>query len=250
MVDTLWMESPNPSPTEARHVYWDIVEAVYPNHPPLDILEVGVYKGGLARALDDRVNVHSYTGVDPYIGSLADSYFHVYWNNRGDADAIYRNTKALFDAKGFTLVRDTSAGFWQKSTQEFDVIIVDGDHSYDFALWDMHHWFKRLRPNGLLMIDDYDNPQTPDVTKATTRFLHMDHGAIAHIGYQHYEFTNNDLEVPIGMSIVYVQRGPEHNESARAQDFPARHALPEMTLKLARNVYRMGRRNVGHSSLR
>jgi spermidine synthase len=228
---------------EARRVYWDILAAVYPDHPPLDILEIGVYKGGLARVLDDRVNVHSYTGVDPYVGSLADSYFHIYWKNQNDADVIYRDTKTLFDSKGYTLVRDSSAAYWQKCAQTYDVIIVDGDHSLAIALWDMHHWFKRLNPNGLLMIDDYDNPQTPEVTKAATRFLHMDQSAISRVGYKHFEFVNTDLEVPIGMSVVYAQHVPAACDAARVQDFPARLTFPELSLKLAKNMYRLGRRS-------
>jgi hypothetical protein len=111
----------------------------------------------------------------------------------------------------------------------------------------MHHWFKRLRANGLLMIDDYDNPQTPEVTKATTRFLHMDRSAIAHVGYKHYEFINNDLDIPIGMSIVYAQHTPEQCDSMKVQDFPARLTFPELGLKIAKNVYRLGRRNGAHS---
>jgi hypothetical protein len=240
-VDSLWIETPTSTPTDCRHIYWDIVAAIYPDRPPIDILEIGVYKGALVRLLDDSVNVRTYTGVDPYVGSVMDSYFHVYWNGTDEAGAIYRSTKDLFDAKGFTLVRNTSAAYWHECTQSFDVIIIDGDHSYDFALWDMHHWFKRLRPNGLLLIDDYDNPQTPDVTKATTRFLHMNQSAIAHLGYRHYEFINNDLVVPIGMSVVYAQRVPVETNAAPLEDFPARLAFPRLMFKLAKNVYKGGR---------
>jgi len=239
--ESLWIETPSPSVTDHRHIYWDIVAAVYPDRPPIDILEIGVYKGALVRNLDDSVNVRSYTGVDPYLGSIMDSYFKSYWNGSDEASAIYRSTKDLFDAKGFTLARNTSSAYWKENPQSFDVIIVDGDHTYDIALWDMHHWFKRLRPNGLLMIDDYDNPQTPDVTKATTRFLHMDRSEIAQFGYRHYEFLNMDLVVPIGMSVVYAQRVPVEASNATHEDFPARLAFERLMLRLAKNTYKSGR---------
>jgi len=136
-----------------------------------------------------------------------------------------------------------SAAYWRECAHLFDVIIIDGDHSYDFALWDMHHWFKRLSSNGLLLIDDYDNPQAPEVTKATTRFLHMNQSTIARVGYRHFEFLNNDLVVPIGMSVVYVQRVLAETGTPALENFPARHAFPRLMLKLGTNLYR-GMRDV------
>lgn len=59
---------------------------------------------------------------------------------------------------------------YESNTNRFDLIYVDGDHRFDFALHDLESSWKSLNPGGLLIFDDYGNSDTPDVTKAAKRF--------------------------------------------------------------------------------
>jgi len=239
--DALWnLPEDNSLRSQPRYLYWDICRQVFGDGHPLSILEIGVYRGALGSALNGQVSVRSYTGIDPYSGDLTDSYFHVYWSGKRGAQSVYESTKTLYNKLGYRLERARSASYWRLCDETFDTIIIDGDHSFDFALWDMHHWFQRLVPDGLMLIDDYDNPDTPEVTKATTEFLKRNAGLIANIGYRHFEFLNNDKIVPVGQSVVYVQKRSDAKVTKKL-DFPAKPAFPNRVLRIARNVYRFFR---------
>ncbi len=53
----------------------------------------------------------------------------------------------------------------QASTSEYDLVVVDGDHTYAGVKNDVDRYGPLLRPGGLLIIDDYSSPQWPEITK-------------------------------------------------------------------------------------
>lgn len=53
---------------------------------------------------------------------------------------------------------------------QFDLIYIDGDHSYEGALIDAQLAFPLLKKGGILIFDDYNNPQF-GVFKAVNEFL-------------------------------------------------------------------------------
>ncbi len=225
----------------SRTIYWDICNQHFGPERPLDILEIGVFKGTLARLLTDQIKVKSYTGVDPYIGGFSSSYFGGYWWGQGGSDEIYESTKSLYDSRNFQLLRKMSHQFWTECNKTYDVIIVDGDHTLEIALWDMHHWFQLVRPGGLLMVDDYDNPDTPDVTRATNRFLQRNTQQIARTGYQHFEFLNANKVIPIGMSVVYAEK-KEGATNQKHLDFKSRLTATSRIKRMAINSGRLAKR--------
>lgn len=53
--------------------------------------------------------------------------------------------------------------------REYDVVIIDGDHSYDCVKRDFTCYSNSVRKGGLIVFDDYDNKQWPDVSAFVDR---------------------------------------------------------------------------------
>ena len=60
---------------------------------------------------------------------------------------------------------DTLTEFWRDSTnpERFDLIYVDGDHSYDGARQDLEICFEHLADKGVLLFDDIHHPSHPEL---------------------------------------------------------------------------------------
>jgi hypothetical protein len=50
--------------------------------------------------------------------------------------------------------------------QQYDTILIDGDHSYDGVCRDIANYGPMLKSDGLLVLDDYGNPAWPGVGQA------------------------------------------------------------------------------------
>lgn len=86
----------------------------------------------------------------------------------------------------------------------FDLIYVDGDHRYNYALWDMLAFFGVLNDDGLMMIDDYANVDVPGVTTAFNDFVRLARPNIARLGYLEGQFRNRGKFVPVSQFTTYV----------------------------------------------
>lgn len=61
--------------------------------------------------------------------------------------------------KNVSMYVDGSDVFFDQNTDTFDLVFVDGDHSYEQSRRDIVNSLERLRPNGLVLVDDYDTHQ-------------------------------------------------------------------------------------------
>jgi len=52
------------------------------------------------------------------------------------------------------IVNNTSSFFFKKNKQNYDLIYVDGSHSYKDVLQDAFNSFKILKKNGIIIFDD------------------------------------------------------------------------------------------------
>ncbi|WP_176461787.1 class I SAM-dependent methyltransferase [Anaeromicrobium sediminis] len=189
-----------------RKVFWDIIKQNFQDKK-ISVLEIGVYKAGFLKDVLGRndLKISRYTGIDPYLGAENDPYLGLYWKNKSDADKIYEESLNVFTDSGNTLVRTTSQEFYKslKPNDVYDLIIIDGDHTFNSALWDLHFWFKRVKKGGMLIADDYANVDTPDVTRAINTFIKVNEHKIEKIGYKRLEFQNKGKYIPISLTFVY-----------------------------------------------
>lgn len=53
----------------------------------------------------------------------------------------------------------------------FDFIFHDAGHSYEDVYSDLNHWFSKLKPDGVIIIDDYERIHFPDLCRAVDQFI-------------------------------------------------------------------------------
>lgn len=127
-------------------------------------VEIGSYKGLGTAALaygalhGGRDRVHT---VDPHTGDRQ----VLEGDDRGAPSSAAELARNLSEAGvahhvlAHTMTSDELAGCWDG--QRIRVLFIDGWHSYDAVLSDIHHWVPLLTPDGVVVIDDYAN--YPDV---------------------------------------------------------------------------------------
>lgn len=197
-------------PYGAKRDIWDKVKEVYQD-TPIRILEIGVYRAGQIRKAFNKGTLHikEYIGVDPYLGDSTDFYTKSYWQNEVDCFRIYKSSKEIFEKNGGILYKTTSEIFYNSLGEDeyFDVIYVDGCHTFEDALWDMSRWFSKLRCGGMLIVDDYGNSDTPDVTRAMSEFIKLFKPCIDDISFERVEFVNAGKYIPISLEKVFIIKG-------------------------------------------
>lgn len=126
---------------------------------PPNIVEIGTYRGWttqiLARAADlnGRGTVHT---VGPY-----DSWRF---------SSRLKQWPAGLQAR-IKFYAINSAGFFQESfieNRHYDLIFIDGNHDYEFALFDIVCAARAITPGGYIILDD---AELPGVAEATSDFL-------------------------------------------------------------------------------
>lgn len=126
-----------------------------------DILEIGVRLGYAAFAFMSSPYCESYTGWDiqePIDGGMKFPTFD--WV-REKVTIKFRNVKASLEKK------DSLKDEW--GSIKFDLIHIDGDHSYSGVISDCKKAYDHIRIGGLIVVDDYTFLK--DVKRGVDEFL-------------------------------------------------------------------------------
>lgn len=142
----------------------------------VQILEIGTLFGvrsammyDLCQGFFDRLH---FTLIDPLSG-----YYGQAQNDPISGECIVRkNVEKNFyevgmDLSSFTILQGMSENpeiIKQASEKFYDLIIIDGDHSYEGITRDYKNYMDRLNIGGYLVIDDWNNKDWPEVD----RFIH------------------------------------------------------------------------------
>jgi predicted O-methyltransferase YrrM len=114
---------------------------------PALVVEVGTHYGGtsevLARALWENGFGAVHT-IDPFGAERAPPVL-AGWPHELSAITTYQ---AINSMSFFARARDNN--------QKFDLVLVDGDHDLEFALFDIQMAAKQLRPGGLIFVDNFE----------------------------------------------------------------------------------------------
>lgn len=110
-----------------------------------DYLEIG-YQQGINY---NNINIKNKTSVDP------SPLINITRNDVDTIDGIYVERKN-------SLYLTTSDLFFQKFTYKYDIIFIDGLHTYDQVKRDFENSIKSLNPNGIIVLHDM-NPEDVNV---------------------------------------------------------------------------------------
>lgn len=143
---------------EAVAQYYGIKHSLAMRVRPARILEIGVRRGYSAFAFLSGAWTSEYLGIDALNGTYG-----------GTTDCYKWAERLLANFPNVTLLHaDTQKMDRLFTTEKFDLVHVDGDHSEAGALHDMELVWPQVRRGGLMVVDDYD--YQPAVRKAVHSF--------------------------------------------------------------------------------
>ena len=155
--------------------YEDVVQGLLKHNiarsTPALVVEIGTAFGGLATHLLSRLPLLSHTAVDPFIpydeeDGMSKILKKIQDENGGVgssiwAQAMMHNMTSMFGCR-YTLEHGRSVQV-AKDRMRFpeglvvDAVFIDGDHRYDGVEADIAAWRTIVRPDGLLIFNDYSH---------------------------------------------------------------------------------------------
>ena len=151
---------------------------------PSIVVEIGVWKGGSVISFASRMRDMNLDGVviavDTWLGSwdhwTSDEWFaHLNFSN--GFPALYHTFAANIVGEGLQdyvlplpLDSINAANVLRHhQVRPLDVVHIDGGHDYHAVTSDLREWWPMIRPEGVLIGDDY--PHWPEVKKAFDDFF-------------------------------------------------------------------------------
>jgi hypothetical protein len=138
------------------------------------VVEIGSYSGATAvmlhRALERRGNSTSpILSIDPFEGAR---------NEWGNPRGSYRRYRRRIAAAGAGHRCFPLTAFSQHAhtvvPERVALLVVDGDHRYPAISADLRLYAPKVRPGGVVFVDDYSADAYPDVVRAVDEFLAAD----------------------------------------------------------------------------
>lgn len=122
-----------------------------PNDKPISGIEIGVWEGGNAKRMMDKLPNLKLIGIDPF---EAYQDWCGYLDERiiSDREKIaIRDMQPYVDAERFSFLREYSDKALEFIEDEsMDFVYIDGDHSYKWALHDITNYWGKVKHGGVL----------------------------------------------------------------------------------------------------
>lgn len=68
--------------------------------------------------------------------------------------------------------RDTIPALMPEKSEAFDLVLVDGDHSYEGGKADLENVWPLVKPGGAVLFHDITHPSHPDLRRCFDEFVH------------------------------------------------------------------------------
>ena len=139
----------------------------------IQLLEIGTLFGTGAAIMYDALapyfdSVH-FTLLDPLDGYYSSAQNDVLTGQPVNEDVLRHNLERVgMTDENFTLIKSLSTEIEAMEgarAHEYDVLIIDGDHSYAGIKADFDNYAPMVRMGGYIIIDDYAAENWPDVTR-------------------------------------------------------------------------------------
>ena len=137
----------------------------------LKIVEIGVFKGEFSKFIFDKLDPSELHLIDLFEGDTfsadkdGDNIVNTNMNNE------YNNLIEYFNGKNVYLHKGNSSEVMEKFEDNyFDIIYIDGDHSYEGSLADLEVSLRKVKTNGYISGHDYSKEKEPGVFNAVNFF--------------------------------------------------------------------------------
>ncbi|MDB5507751.1 MAG: methyltransferase [Hyphomicrobiales bacterium] len=157
---------------------------------PKTVVEIGVWKGGSVITMANRMRELGLDGVvvgiDTFLGSSEHWLFREWFDgiqfNNGYPALFHTFASNIFgrNLQDYVLplpIDSTNAAvIFAHRGIEVDLLHIDAAHDYASVMADLHHWWPRLKPGGVLIGDDYytNGVTWPEVRAAFKQFFNSE----------------------------------------------------------------------------
>ena len=143
------------------------------------IVEIGVYYGDMSNEMRKIFPEAELYLIDPW------QRYHQYdtiggnvWSNDAE-DAYLKVVKHFAGDENTFVLRMSSEEAAKYIDGPFDIVFIDGNHSYEFVLNDIKSWMPKIPAGGLICGHDYARHGNAfGVKKAVTEMFRNDHFAV------------------------------------------------------------------------
>ncbi len=150
-------------PMAQRLFLWSFIYGVCPKR----YLEIGTAEGGSAMIVMSAINA---LGFDDFQGICIDPKFDIIPEIKQTLQRQFTFFEQINSLQVMKKAKAQVGGF-------FDVLLVDGDHTYDYALADIMLAIPFVQPGGYILVDDAGYYQVRDAIQYTIeRFNLIDAG--------------------------------------------------------------------------
>lgn len=137
----------------------------------LNICEIGVFQGEFSKFIHKELEPKELVLIDLFDGNTSSADQNFENNKFANLNEEYKNLVTYFDNKNVKLIKGKS----QEKLKElpdnyFDIIYVDGDHSYDGVIKDLKNAYLKTKQNGVICGHDYNLKYFPHVVAAVSDF--------------------------------------------------------------------------------
>jgi len=115
--------------------------------------EVGTYKGSYAKNLFKRI-----PGLHLIMVDLWDAYPGYKDFEKNDIREAENEARANVKDRNATVIKGWSHEVVDQIPDEsLDFVFIDGNHAYEWVVWDIAKWSKKVRKGGIIYGHDYDD---------------------------------------------------------------------------------------------
>lgn len=167
---------------------WHAVIDRLPKDREITVAEIGVWDGRMSEQLLSALPKMELFCIDRWEPpEETDSYYN-------SGSEIARMPEKLYENKFMTFLKKVKPWIlrvnWFKKDSiltslyfedgYFDLVFLDGDHSYEGVKRDIEAWYSKVKPGGWISGHDYDHPEQGEVKKAVLEYF-KDHPGIIEI---------------------------------------------------------------------
>lgn len=171
------------------HNWFNFVNIDDYKNKPINYLEIGLLHGANIISVANTYGLHKDSklyGIDPF--EDYDEYDE-YKNQQKASYNRFINNIEIYGIKDKIIF---SRGYSNNEILKyddnfFDIIYIDGNHESQYVLEDAILSFRKLKKNGILIFDDYNDNTMPDLKKAVDAFINCYYKSITVLGERDYQ---------------------------------------------------------------
>jgi|WetSurSiteA1Bulk_404760.scaffolds.fasta_scaffold11811_4 hypothetical protein len=134
--------------------------------------EIGVDQGKYSEVLCRENPEAKLYAIDPW--KVYRKYADI--TDVNDMEKRFRHARARLRGYNCQIIRESSEGAIRHfKLDSLDFVYIDGNHAYEYVLWDLRHWLKIVRVGGIVSGHDYTMRKHKyvgvDVKRAIDKFL-------------------------------------------------------------------------------